>query len=146
VIHRNGRAKKGFSLTEILVVVAILGILASIAIVRGYRAIQRARQAAAMDDMKDIGIFIANKAINAGQYPPVLTINPCPGCPPVPYTRKDPWGHPYSYQGAGNSFTLRCLGRDGQVSAVITNSTPDEFDLDIVMKDGRFVNEPFVGS
>jgi hypothetical protein len=128
------------------VVLAILGLLVSIAIVRGYRAIQRARQSAAMDTMKDISVYIANKAISAGQYPAALTMTPCPGCPPVPYLRKDPWGHVYVYQGQGDSFTLRCLGRDGQPSAGVTPATRDDFDLDIVMKDGRFLNEPYLGS
>jgi hypothetical protein len=46
------------------------------------------------------------------------------------------------------AFTLvellvRCLGRDGLVSSGITPATRDRFELDIVLRDGIFVNQPF---
>lgn len=137
------RFPAGFTLVEILVVTAILGILMAIALRVGLNALQRARQSKAMDDMADMAKFIAGKAIQSGVYEPVLTIRNCPTCPWVPYERRDPWGNLYVYTGGGDTYAIRCLGRDGRPSAGITRATRDDFDLDIVMRDGHFVNEPF---
>ena len=137
------RSPAGFTLVEILVVTAILGILMAIALRVGLNALQRARQSKAMDDMADMAKFIAGKAIQSGVYEPVLTIRNCPTCPWVPYERRDPWGNLYVYTGGGDTYTIRCLGRDGKSSAGITRATRDDFDLDIVMQDGHFVNEPY---
>jgi prepilin-type N-terminal cleavage/methylation domain-containing protein len=134
---------RGFTLVEITVAVAIVGILAGLAITQGLKAIERARQAKAMDDMADLAKYIATRLSILGTYPAVLTIRGCPTCPWVPYERKDPWGHLYVYSSSGDTYTLRCLGRDGAPSAGISRATRDSFDLDIVMQDGQFVNEPF---
>ena len=122
---------------------AVVGILAGLAITQGLKALERAKQAKAMDDMGDMAKYIATRAIGTGVYPDVLTIRACGSCPWVPYERKDPWGQLYVYTGGGNTYTLRCFGRDGAPSAGITLDTRDAFDLDIVMKDGQFVNQPF---
>ena len=52
-------------------------------------------------------------------------------------------GNLYAYASTGDTYTLRSLGADGRVSPGITFATRDDFDLDIVMKDGQFVNQPF---
>ncbi len=134
---------RGFTLVEITVAVAIVGILAGLAVTQGLKALERARQAKAMDDMSDISKYIATRAIGIGTYPAVLTMRSCATCPWVPYERKDPWGNLYSYSGGGDTYTLRCFGRDGAPSPGVTFATRDAFDLDIVMKDGHFVNQPF---
>jgi prepilin-type N-terminal cleavage/methylation domain-containing protein len=137
------RSSAGFTLVEILVVTAILGILMAIAFRVGVNALQRARQSKAMDDMADMAKYIATRAVGSGEYPAVLTIRSCSTCPWVPYERRDPWGNLYVYTGGGDTYTIRCFGRDGKPSAGITRATRDNFDLDIVMKDGHFVNEPY---
>jgi prepilin-type N-terminal cleavage/methylation domain-containing protein len=96
---RYSRSAAGFTLVEITVAVAIVGILAGLAITQGLKALERAKQAKAMGDM--------------------------------------------AYSGGGDTYTLTCLGRDGAPSAGITFATRDAFDLDIVIKDGQFVNQPF---
>jgi hypothetical protein len=124
--------------------VAIVGILAGLAITGGIKALERAKQAKAMDDMNEMSKYIAVRLSILGVYPDApLTIRNCATCPWVPYEKKDPWGHFYVYSGGGDTYTLRCLGRDGAPSAGIALSTRDAFDLDIVMKDGQFVNQPF---
>jgi prepilin-type N-terminal cleavage/methylation domain-containing protein len=140
---RYTRAVQGFTLVEITVAVAIVGILAGLAITQGLKAIDRAKQAKAMDDMGDMAKYIAVRMSILGVYPDPLTVRNCPTCPWVPYTRKDPWGSPYAYVSTGDTYTLRCLGADGSVSPGISPATRDDFDLDIVMKDGQFVNQPF---
>ena len=140
---RYTKAVRGFTLVEITIAVAIVGILAGIAITQGLKAIDRAKQARAMDDMGDMAKYIAIRMSILGVYPDPLTIRSCGTCPWVPYEKRDPWGHLYAYTSNGDSYTLRCLGRDGAPSAGITLDTRDAFDLDIVMKDGQFVNQPF---
>ena len=141
---RYTKAVRGFTLVEITVSLAIVGILAGLAITQGLKAIQRARQAKAMDDMGDMAKYIATRMSMLGAYPAApLTIRNCPICPWVPYVKKDPWGSPYAYASTGDTYTLRSHGADGTVSPGITLATRDEFDLDIVMKDGQFVNQPF---
>lgn len=140
---RYTKAVRGFTLVELLITVAVLGILSALALTAGVKALGRARQAKAMDDMADMAKYVATRATVLGSYPDPLTIRECPTCPWIPYVRKDPWGHPYAYASTGDSYTLRCLGKDGLVSAGITKATRDEFDLDIVLRDGHFVNEPF---
>jgi general secretion pathway protein G len=140
-VHRLAR---GFTLVEITVAVAIVGILAGLAINQGLKGLARAKQAKAMDDMGDLAKYIATRLSVLGVYPDApLTIRNCPNCPWVPYQKKDPWGHFYVYSGGGDSYTLRCLGRDGAPSPGITLATRDAFDLDIVMLDGQFVSQPF---
>ena len=140
---RYTKSVRGFTLVEITVAVAIVGILSALAITQGLKSLERARQAKAMDDMDDMAKYIATRMSILGRYPDPLTIRNCPFCPWVPYQRKDPWGHFYVYSGGGETYTLRCLGRDGAPSAGVTFATRDAFDLDIVMKDGQFVNQPF---
>ena len=97
-----------------------------------------------MDDMGDMAKYIATRLSILGVYPGApLTIRTCPTCPWVPYAKKDPWGNLYAYASTGDTYTLRSLGADGRVSPGITFATRDDFDLDIVMKDGQFVNQPF---
>ena len=140
---RYSETRRGFTLVEITVSVAIVGILATLAISRGLKEIQRAKQAKAMDDMRDMATYVAVRLSILGTYPDPLTIRTCATCPWVPYERKDPWGHVYVYASTGDSYTLRCLGRDGKPSAGVTPDTRDDFDLDVVLQDGHFVNEPF---
>lgn len=141
---RYTKAVRGFTLVEITVTVAIVGILAGLALTQGLKAIERARQAKAMDDMGDIAKYVATRLSILGVYPPApLTIRSCATCPWVPYEKKDPWGNLYVYSGGGDTYTLRCLGRDGAPSPGITLATRDAFDFDIVMQDGQFVSQPF---
>lgn len=141
--HRRPIARRAFTLIELLAVVAVVGVLAAFAIPAGLKALGRARQAKAMDDMKDMATYVASRLHMWSSYPAVLTIRDCPTCPWEPYLRKDPWGHVYVYSSAGESYEIRCLGRDGLVSAGISRATRDRFDLDIVLRDGIFVNQPF---
>ena len=141
---RYTKAPRGFTLVEITVCVAIVGILAGIGVTQGLKALERARQAKAMDDMADLAKYVATRAVGTGVYPAApLMIQACGTCPWIPFVKKDPWGHPYAYSGGVDTYALRCLGRDGLPSPGITFATRDSFDLDIVMQDGQFVNQPF---
>ncbi|MRR13505.1 type II secretion system protein, partial [bacterium] len=64
------RRSPGFTLIEVLVVVAILGILAAIALVNYRNAIERARQRRSMGDMRGLSTAIEAYGGDFGRYPP----------------------------------------------------------------------------
>ncbi len=117
----------GFTLIEILIVVIILGILASLVVPRLAGRTEEARREAARSDIEG-GIALALDLYEAdnGRYPASLDdlvtkpsdANKWKG----PYLKKgvpkDPWGHVYQYRfpGTQNSATydLVSTGPDGQ--------------------------------
>ncbi len=62
---------KGFSLIELLIVVAIIGIIAAIAIPNLLSAMHKARQKRTMNDMKSLGSAIESVHTDCSAYPPV---------------------------------------------------------------------------
>jgi len=60
---------KGFSLIELLIVVAIIGIIAAIAIPNLMSALQKGRQKRTMGDLKSLGTAIETINTDCGGYP-----------------------------------------------------------------------------
>ena len=129
----------GFTLVELLVVLLIIGILASTIAVISLRKLNRSRQSRAMEDMRQINQRIAMVVARTGRYPSEM-----PGIGKAE-KQHDPWGNLYVYTCSedGEHFALRCCGKDGIQSEGITPETRNDFDLDIIMKDGHFIHEPF---
>lgn len=72
-------ARRGFSLVELLTVVAIIGVLASISFVAIGKARASAKQSACISHLRQLGVgFRLYAADHQGQLPPVvdLTVNP----------------------------------------------------------------------
>lgn len=68
------RNQAGFTLVELLITVAIIGILAAIAIPNLLSAIQRSRQKRTMVDMRTIGIALESRATDVNRYNAAGTI------------------------------------------------------------------------
>lgn len=66
------RKRDGFSLVEILVVIAIVAILATVALTVGPRMTARAKATEAMENMRQIGPFLTNYAIDHSNKFPAL--------------------------------------------------------------------------
>jgi general secretion pathway protein G len=111
----------GFTLIEMLLVVVIIGMLATIATVSIPRHLKKARRSKAAADIQSIGIAIQSYYMDEGKYPgslDVLTSGEEPylegGIP------NDPWGRPYSYAYPGGhkpfKYDLASMGEDGVAS------------------------------
>ena len=132
VAHGKGsrqRATTGFTLLEILAVVAIICILASIAILVMQDYITKAHNKAAMAQISALSAAISSYNADNGAYPDDLS--QIPGG-----LQLDPWNHPFQYlniaNGAANwhgkcrrdrnlnpintDFDLYSMGADGQTA------------------------------
>src|SRR6056297_3183445 len=86
----------GFTLIEVCVVVAIIGILAAIAIPSMFHYIHKARVTRTIAEMKSIEQSLINYSLFNGQFPESLD---AVGCGDL----TDCWGNPYQYtRVAGN--------------------------------------------
>ncbi len=72
-IDGTPKGNEGFSLIELLTVVAIIGIVAAIAVPQLMNALDRARQRRTMADMRRIATANDTMRIDTGSYAAVLT-------------------------------------------------------------------------
>ena len=121
---------KGFTLIEIMIVIAIIGTLSAIALPNYLKYKNNARITAAIADIriieKQIALFLID---NNGQYPDSL--NDLPNNSIV----NDPWGNPYQY--------LRIDGGAGNPQGVCRRNMSDnpvntDYDLFSMGKDGEY--------
>lgn len=121
---RKEHSEAGFTLVELLVVLAILGLLVAIATPQVIKYLGRARIDTARIQIKDLSTALDLYQLDVGRYPTqqegleALVVNP--GALPTwhgPYVKAtavplDPWGHPYQYRfpgSNGNDFDLYTL-------------------------------------
>jgi len=130
VINRFSGKKAGFTLIEVLVVVVILGILATIIVPRIMGRPEEARRVKAQVDIKSIETALSMYKIDSGSYPSTeqglaaLVEKPTTGDIPrkwrekgyLPKIPKDPWGNEYVYlsPGASGDFDIISYGADGE--------------------------------
>ena len=90
---------KGFTLIEMLVVVAIIGLLSSVVVVGLGSARQNARDARRISDIRQIQNALEVYYSSAQSYPDALSA--------LSSTPKDPsTGDEYGYTGGGQTYTL----------------------------------------
>ncbi|WP_171093446.1 type II secretion system major pseudopilin GspG [Usitatibacter rugosus] len=119
---------RGFTLIEVLVVVAILAILAAIVVPRVMDRPDEARRVAAKADTAAIVQALKMYRLDNGSYPQTdqglaalvqkPTTNPVPSNWTKPYldrVPKDPWGRDYQYLSPGvrGEIDVFSLGADG---------------------------------
>lgn len=133
-VTRTGGAKelaklrRGFTLVELLIVMAIMGLLAALAMPSLNEAVEQARVARAIGDIKAMGIEISQFELTEGRFPTTLA-------EVGRITLIDPWGNPYVYKqvtGPGGArkdkfqvpvnddFDLYSMGRDGKTTGPLT--------------------------
>lgn len=155
--------RKGFTLAELLIVVAVVGIIAAIAIPNLLNALQRAKQRRTMADMRAIASAIESYAIDYKRYPP-------PAANAVPWTvdasdtiaaklgsyiaptyistvpLTDGWNSwlVYGTNVTRSRYFLQSGGRDGAIqnpTSVPAAQTTD-VNADIIFTDGQFTAYP----
>ncbi len=121
---RSRRA--GFTLVELLVVMVILGLLASIVLPNFFGQARKARVKTARVQISTLETALDAFALDTGRYPTTeeglqalverpANVKSWDG----PYLKKkvplDPWGNPYHYEGPsqGSGYVLKSYGADG---------------------------------
>jgi general secretion pathway protein G len=133
MIQNRKKAQEGFTLIELMIVIVIIGILATLLIPRIMERPEEARRIKAKADIKTIESALKLYKIDTGNYPTteqgIEALIRKPDTSPVPKkwreggylegdaVPKDPWGNPYYYTasgGAGRDYEIVSYGRDGQ--------------------------------
>jgi general secretion pathway protein G len=117
--------KKGFTLVELLVVMAILAMLAALVGPKLFPKLGKGKQSAAKAQIELLGQALDQFKLDTGRYPTTqeglnaLMTNPGVDNWEGPYLKKalpnDPWGKPYNYQSPGThgEYDMVSYGRDG---------------------------------
>ncbi|MCX7047777.1 MAG: type II secretion system major pseudopilin GspG [Candidatus Sumerlaeota bacterium] len=141
-LYRSRRS--GFTFMEIMIVVVIIGILASIVTPAIIHHLDEAAIAATKLEMENVKTALHNYCMKVGDYPTtaqgLAALRSCPlGVDPVKWgkyymekTPKDGWKHDYIYRCPGThdlDFDLVSIGKDGQEGTaddIVNWETPEE--------------------
>jgi general secretion pathway protein G len=122
----NAGRNKGFTLIEIMVVIVILGVLATLVVPRIMGRPDEARAAAAKNDVRQVMNALKMYQLDNGKFPATdqglaaLVTRPTNGASNWKgYLEKlpvDPWGKPYQYLNPGikGEVDVFSFGADGQ--------------------------------
>ncbi len=127
------RKREGFTLLELMIVVIILGILATFLVPKIIHKPDEARIVKAKSDIKAIELSLKMYKLDNGNYPTteqgLKALIEKPEEPPVPNNWKeggyldassvppDPWGNAYIYRSPGDNgrdYEIISLGADGK--------------------------------
>jgi general secretion pathway protein G len=131
-VEHPGNERAGFTLIEILVVIAVLAMLAALVAPNVFQHVGTAKDATARSQIELLGAGLDAYRLDNGRYPTTdqglealqvqPTLQPIPPNWRGPYLRKavpmDPWGNPYIYLSPGEvnprGYDLLSLGADGR--------------------------------
>jgi type IV pilus assembly protein PilA len=158
--------KKGFTLLELLVVVAIIGIIAAIAIPNLLYAVQRAKQRRTMLDMKNLAVAWEARNTEMSRYNAAaagvsyegadqkVDVGDVIGAVAPTYIRTvprvDAWGNlfscyldkPWGVAAPAQQYVIISGGHDGRIDTEGAEGPITNFDCDIVFGNGRFLSYP----
>lgn len=142
---QTSKRLSGFTLIEVMVVVVILGILASIIIPKIMDKPDEARVVKAKSDIRNIESSLEIYRLDNYVYPTTdqgldALVNKPSSNPPPPHWKQyldrlpmDPWGHPYQYLNPGThggSVDIWSYGADGQPGGDGINADIGNWNLD----------------
>lgn len=121
------RAQRGFTLLELLVVLAIIGLMAGIVGPQFFKQIGKSESKTAAAQIDGLGKALDQYRLDTGHYPSteqgLAALWVKPADEPRwwgPYLRKappkDPWGREYQYKAPGEhgDYDIYSLGKDGR--------------------------------
>jgi general secretion pathway protein G len=114
-------AFQGFSLLEVMVVVVIIGMLATVVTMGVIDQLEKARRTTATAQMHEFLKVLSFYTMDKGGFPStgqglkaLLQKKPGSDNPYLNEIPKDPWGHEYRYRLVGNHCEMTSYGSDGR--------------------------------
>ncbi|MHC4644460.1 MAG: type II secretion system major pseudopilin GspG [Planctomycetota bacterium] len=142
-IHRKNDVRPGFTLIELMIVIVILGLLATVIAPRILNRPEQARRMKATVDMHSIESTLALFKADTGRFPTTsegleaLVSDPgVKGYNSDGYLDKvplDPWGNSYIYIAPGlhsKDYDLESYGKDGEDGGTGHNADIESWNLD----------------
>jgi len=143
LVRRARYSERGFTLIELMVVVVILGILATIMMPKILDRPEQARRMKAKVQIRSMQSALALFKTDTGEFPvtqeglEVLVVNPGIEGWKGSYIEGnkvplDPWGNPYVYvcPGIHDDYDLQSFGKEGEDGGTGKNADIESWDLD----------------
>ena len=116
------KLSKGFSLIELMIVLVIMGLMASLVAPEMFNNLGKSKRKTAASQMQMFETALDTYRLDVGSYPASLNelVSSKRNGWAGPYLKKklpqDPWGFEYQYklQDNGLSYELKSFGNDGQ--------------------------------
>ena len=147
MIVGDSSRSRGFTLVELLVVVAIVGILAVVAVANLVSAVQRGRQKRTMADIRNVALAVEAYETDYSIYPRASgTVEDIRGYLEPTYLKSlpvnDGWNRPLVYLSTGTRYTVISYGSNFQPDPPYTTGRTSHFWQDIVFDSGQFLQWP----
>lgn len=139
---------RGFSMVELLIVVAVIGLIVAIAVPNLVNAIQRARQTRSVADLSAIAKAVSMYQQDLAEYPIQTPLGDADFLKSTLLTymgsfqATDGWMRSFMYVSDGHEYTILSYGMDGVASLPYTRGSTNLFNADIVITNGMFLQWP----